>query len=81
MNLDEGLVQIKTDPDVLKMVDCHKGVESVVLYTISQEIDSDCIPFTHNLPESVIIGGSKWKGKEKCVSNVAGFNRPKLRGI
>ena len=50
MNLDEGLVQIKTDPDVLKMVDCHKGVESVVLYTISQEIDSDCIPFTHNLP-------------------------------
>ena len=81
MNLDEGLVQIKTDPDVLKMVDCHKGVESVVLYTISQEIDSDCIPFTHNLPESVIIGGSKWKGKEKCVSNVVGFNRPKLRGI
>uniref|UniRef100_A0A7N2MBF2 Protein DETOXIFICATION n=1 Tax=Quercus lobata TaxID=97700 RepID=A0A7N2MBF2_QUELO len=81
MNLDEGLVQIKTDPDVLKMVDCHKGVESVVLYTISQEIDSDCIPFTHNLPESVIIGGSKRKGKEKCVSNAAGFNRPKLRGI
>ena len=31
MNLDEGLVQIKTDPDVLKMVDCHKGVESVAL--------------------------------------------------
>ena len=81
MNLDEGLVQIKTDPDVLKMVDCQKGVESVVLYTISQEIDSDCIPFTHNLPESVIIGGSKRKGKEKSVSNAAGFNRPKLRGI
>ena len=66
MNLDEGLVQIKTDPDVLKMVDCHKGVESVVLYTISQEIDSDCIPFTHNLPESVIIGGRLVaKGREK----------------
>nr|POF18189.1 hypothetical protein CFP56_50724 [Quercus suber] len=79
MNLDEGLVQIKTDPDVLKMVDCHKGVENVVLYTVSQEIDSDCIPFTHNLPESVIIGGSKRKEKEKCVSNAAGFNRPKLQ--
>ncbi|KAF3954355.1 hypothetical protein CMV_020285 [Castanea mollissima] len=79
MNLDEGLVQIKTDPDVLKMVDCHKGVESVVLYTVSQEIDSDCIPFTLNLPESVIIGGSKRKGKEKCVANAAGFNRPKLQ--
>ena len=35
MNLDEGLVQIKIDPDVLKMVDCHKGVESVVLYTVT----------------------------------------------
>ncbi|KAL0003830.1 hypothetical protein SO802_011391 [Lithocarpus litseifolius] len=78
MNLDEGLVQIKTDPDVLKMVDCHKGVENVVLYTVSQEIDSDCIPFTHNLLESVIVGGSKRKGKEKCVAN-AGFNRPKLQ--
>ncbi|KAL4614002.1 hypothetical protein ACB092_07G023600 [Castanea dentata] len=35
MNLDEGLVQIKIDPNVLKMIDCHKGVESVVLYTVS----------------------------------------------
>ncbi|XP_050265203.1 uncharacterized protein LOC126709138 [Quercus robur] len=56
MNLDEGLVQIKTDPDVLKMVDCHKSVESVVLYTVSQEIESDCIPFTHNLPECKKVG-------------------------
>ena len=61
------------------MVDCHKGVETVVLYTVSQEIDSDCIPFTHNLPESDIIGGSKMKGKEKCVANAASFNRPKLQ--
>nr|POE95972.1 hypothetical protein CFP56_47065 [Quercus suber] len=75
----DWLVHIKTDPDVLKMVDCHKDVENVVLYTVSQEIDSDCIPFTHNLPESVIIGGSKRKEKEKCVSNDAGFNRPKLQ--
>ena len=79
MNLDEGLVQIKTDPDVLKMVDCHEGVESVILYTVSQEIDSDCIPFTHNIPKSVTIGDSKRKGKEKCVTNAAGFNRPKLQ--
>ena len=79
MNLDEGLVQIKTGPDVLKMVDCHKGIESVVLYTVSQEIDNDCIPFTHNIPKSVTIGDSKRKGKDKCVANAAGYNRPKLQ--
>ncbi|KAK7845184.1 hypothetical protein CFP56_009931 [Quercus suber] len=71
--------KIKTNPDVLKMVDCHKSVESVVVYTVGQEIDSDCIPFTHNLLESDIIGGSKRKGKEKCVANAAGFNRPKMQ--
>ena len=45
----------------------------MVLYTASQEIDSDCIPFTHNLLESDIIRGSKRKGKEKRVANAAGL--------
>jgi hypothetical protein len=44
MSLDNGLVQVKTDNDVLNMVDCHKKEKVVVLYTIS--VGDDCIPLT-----------------------------------
>jgi hypothetical protein len=67
MSLDNGLVQLKTDNDVLNMVDFHKKEKVVVLYKISAT--NDCIPLTPTLPEVLVVGKSKRKGKETGTSN------------
>ena len=67
MSLDNGLVQVKTDNDVLNMVDCHKKKKVVVLYTVSA-VD-DYIPLNSTLPEVLVADKSKGKGKETETSN------------
>jgi hypothetical protein len=67
MSLDNGLVQLKTDNDVLNMVDVHKKEKFVVLYTVSA-VD-DCIPLTPTLPEILVVDKSKEKWKETRTSN------------
>jgi hypothetical protein len=63
MSLDNGLVLLKTDADVLKMVDAHKTEKFVVLYTVSAADVDDCIPLTPALPEVLVVDKSKGKGK------------------
>ena len=65
MSLDTGLVLLKTDADVLKMVDAHKTEKFVVLYTVSAADADDCIPLTPTLPEVLVVDKSKRKGKGK----------------
>ena len=67
MSLDNGLVQVKTNNDVLNMVDCHKKEKVVVLYTVS--VGDDCIPLTPTLPEVLVANKSKGKVKETGTSN------------
>ena len=67
MSLDNGLVQVKTNNDVLNMVDCHKKEKVVVLYTVSA-VD-DYIPLNSTLPEVLVAEKSKGKGKETETSN------------
>ena len=71
MSLDNGLVLIKTDANVLKMVDAHKTEKFVVLYTVSAADVDDCIPLTPTLPEVLVVDKSKrkGKGKESGISN------------
>ena len=38
MSLNDGLVQLKTDKDVLKIMDYHKSETIVVVYTISAQV-------------------------------------------
>ena len=61
MSLDNGLVLLKTDNDVLKMVDVHKIEKFVVLYTVSAADADDYIPLTPTLPEVLMV--DKGKGK------------------
>ena len=65
MSLDNGLVLLKTDNDVLKMVDAHKTEKFVVLYTVSAADADDCIPLTSTLLEVLVVDKSKGKGKGK----------------
>uniref|UniRef100_A0A2N9IN90 Transposase MuDR plant domain-containing protein n=1 Tax=Fagus sylvatica TaxID=28930 RepID=A0A2N9IN90_FAGSY len=66
---------LKTDADVLKMVDAHKTEKFVVLYTVSAADVDDCIPLTPALPEVLVVDKSikisdrqpPVKGKEKKV--------------
>uniref|UniRef100_A0A2N9EU15 CCHC-type domain-containing protein n=1 Tax=Fagus sylvatica TaxID=28930 RepID=A0A2N9EU15_FAGSY len=69
MSLENGLVLVKTDADVLKMVDAHKIEKFVVLYTVSAADADDCIPLTPTLPEVLVVDKSKGKGKESGTSN------------
>uniref|UniRef100_A0A2N9HPZ0 Uncharacterized protein n=1 Tax=Fagus sylvatica TaxID=28930 RepID=A0A2N9HPZ0_FAGSY len=69
MSLDNGLVLLKTDNDVLNMVDVHKTEKFVVLYTVSAADADDCIPLTPTLPEVLVVDKSKGKGKETGTSN------------
>ncbi len=62
MSLDNGLVQVKTDNDVLNMVDCYKKKKVVVWYTISAA--DDHIPLTPTLHEVLMADKNKGKGKE-----------------
>ena len=62
MSLDNGLVLLKTDNDVLKMVDAHKTEKFVVvLYTVSVADADDYIPLTLTLPEVLVVDKSKGK--------------------
>ena len=65
MSLDNGLVLLKTDADVLKMVDAHMTEKLVVLYTISAANADDCISLTLTLPKVLVVDKSKGKGKGK----------------
>jgi hypothetical protein len=67
MSLDNGLVQVKTDNDVLNVVDCHKKKKVIVLYIVSAA--DDYIPLTPTLPEVLMADKSKGKGKETGTSN------------
>ena len=63
MSLNNGLVLLKTNNDVLNMVDVHKTEKVVVLYTVSAA--DDCIPLTPTLLEILVVDKSKGKGKGK----------------
>uniref|UniRef100_A0A2N9HBF3 SWIM-type domain-containing protein n=1 Tax=Fagus sylvatica TaxID=28930 RepID=A0A2N9HBF3_FAGSY len=65
MSLDNGLVLLKTDNDVLKMVDVHKTEKFVVLYTVSAADADDCIPLTPTLPEVLVVDKSNHQSKGK----------------
>ena len=69
MSLENGLVLVKTDADVLKMVDAHKIEKFVVLYIVSAADADDCIPLTPTQPEVLMVDKSKGKGKESGSSN------------
>jgi hypothetical protein len=69
MSLENGLVLVKTDADVLKMVDAHKIEKFVILYIVSAADADDCIPLTPTLPEVLVVDKSKGKGKESGSSN------------
>ena len=62
MSLDNGLVQVKTDNDVLNMVDCYKKKKVIVWYAISAA--DDYIPLTPTLHEVLMADKNKGKGKE-----------------
>ncbi len=47
MSLNDGLVQLKTDKDVLKIKDYHKSETIVVVYTISKCTSSIPLTPTH----------------------------------
>uniref|UniRef100_A0A2N9G9T6 SWIM-type domain-containing protein n=1 Tax=Fagus sylvatica TaxID=28930 RepID=A0A2N9G9T6_FAGSY len=78
MSLDNGLVLLKTDADVLKMVDAHKTEKFVVLYTVSAADVDDCIPLTPALPEVLVVDKSKGKGKGKGKRGGTSNKRDKL---
>uniref|UniRef100_A0A2N9ETW0 SWIM-type domain-containing protein n=1 Tax=Fagus sylvatica TaxID=28930 RepID=A0A2N9ETW0_FAGSY len=78
MSLDNGLVLLKTDADVLKMVDAHKTEKFVVLYTVSAADVDDCIPLTPALPEVLVVDKSKGKGKGKGKESGTSNKRDKL---
>jgi hypothetical protein len=78
MSLDNGLVLLKTDADVLKMVDAHKTEKFVVLYTVSAADVDDCIPLTPALPEVLVVDKSKGKGKGKGKESETSNKRNKL---
>ena len=65
MSFDNGLVLLKTDNNVFKMVDVYKTEKFVVLYTVSTANADDCIPLTLTLPEVLVVDKSKGKRKEK----------------
>ena len=67
MSFDNGLIQLKTDNDVLNMVDVHKKEKFVVLYTVSAA--DDCIPLTPTLSEILVVDKSKEKEKKTGTSN------------
>ena len=54
MSLDNGLVQLKIDKDVLKMVNCRKSEKIIVLYTVSAQVGDDYIPLTPTLPKVIV---------------------------
>ena len=67
MSLDNGLVQLKTDNDMLNMVDVHKKEKVIVLYTVSA-VD-DCIPLTPTIPKVYSLIRVKEKRKKTGTSN------------
>ena len=67
MSLNNGLVLLKTNNDVLNMVDVHKTEKVVVLYTVSAA--DDCIPLTPTLLEILVVDKSKGKEKVTGTSN------------
>uniref|UniRef100_A0A2N9ILE3 SWIM-type domain-containing protein n=1 Tax=Fagus sylvatica TaxID=28930 RepID=A0A2N9ILE3_FAGSY len=78
MSLNNGLVLLKTDADVLKMVDAHKTEKFVILYTISATDVDDCIPLTPTLLEVLVVDKSKGKGKGKGKESGTSNKRDKL---
>uniref|UniRef100_A0A2N9FNG2 SWIM-type domain-containing protein n=1 Tax=Fagus sylvatica TaxID=28930 RepID=A0A2N9FNG2_FAGSY len=78
MSRDNGLVLLKTDNDVLNMVDVHKIDKFVVLYTVSASDADDCIPLTPTLPEVLVVDKSKGKGKGKGKETGISNKRDKL---
>ena len=56
MSLDNGVVLLKIDNDVLKMVDAHKTEKFVVLYTVSAVNANDCILLPKYQPKRGDLG-------------------------